>query len=302
MPRKNIKKIRVGTDCSGIEAPIVALKNMGVNFTHIFSSEINKYCIKSIKANFEPDIIYENMSERNSSELSDIDLYICGFPCQPFSYAGKRKGMNDDRGNIFWNCLDVIKSKKPKYFILENVPGLLTHDNRKTWETIWSSLNDELKNYYIDYKILNSKDFGIPQNRQRLFIIGSQEKEINWPKPVKMNNLSDYVDWEDKTSRPIPNYAKEQIKNCNQDAYFIDLGFRNCMYTNGHLYTGTINANCHKLWCLPLQRYANVKELLRLQGFPEDFKIDVSKSQLKKQIGNSITVNVMEAIFTQLFT
>lgn len=291
--------LRVATDCSGIEAPIIALQKLGIPFTHIFSSEIDKYAIQSIEANFEPGVMYGDITTRDNSTLPDIDLYICGFPCQPFSHAGQRKGMDDHRGNIFWSCLDVIQTKKPTYFILENVPGLLTHNKGKTWEIIWKSLC-ELEDYHIDYKILNSKDYGIPQNRQRLFLIGSQEKEIVWPEPVKMDDLSNYVDWEDTNSRPIPNYAKEQIENCNQDAYFIDLGFRHCMYTNGHLYTGTVNANCHKLWCLPLQRYANVNEILKLQGFPIDFVRKVSNSQLKKQLGNSMTVNVMEAVLKSL--
>lgn len=291
--------LRVATDCSGIEAPIVALKNLGISFTHIFASDINKYVIQSIKANFEPENIYEDITTRDNSSLPDIDLYICGFPCQPFSHAGQRKGMDDDRGNIFWSCLDVIKTKNPTYFILENVPGLLTHDKGKTWEIIWNSLC-ELEYYHMDYKVLNSRDYGIPQNRQRLYILGSQEREIVWPEPVEMDDLSDYVDWDDTNSRDIPNYAKNQIENCNQDAYFIDLGFRNCMYTNGHLYTGTINANCHKLWCLPMQRYANINELLKLQGFPSDFVRKVSDSQLKKQIGNSMTVNAIESILASL--
>ena len=306
MPLRKVllRKIRIATDCSGIEAPLVSLKNLAIPFTHIFSSEIDKYAIQSINANFEPGVIYDDMTTRDNSELPDIDLYIAGFPCQPFSHAGQRKGMKDDRGNIFWSCLDVIKAKRPKYFILENVPGLLTHDKGKTWQTIWDSLTD-LDEYSVDYKVLNSKHYGIPQNRQRLFLIGIKSKDdIDWtkiwPKHRKMDDLKNYVDWSDTNSRPIPKYAEKQIENCNQDAYFIDLGFRNCMYTNGHLYTGTINANCHKLWCLPLQRYANVKELLKLQGFPEDFNIVVSKTQIKRQLGNSMTVNVMEAILENL--
>lgn len=291
--------LKIGTDCSGIESPIQALKNIGVQFEHVFSSEIDKYAIQSIKANFEPKYLYGDITERDSSDLPDIDLYVCGFPCQPFSHAGKRKGMEDKRGNIFWTCLDVIKTKKPKYFILENVPGLMTHNGGNTWNTIWSSLC-ELDEYNIDHKILNSKNHGIPQNRQRLYIVGSMKGEIIWPEPVEMDDLKNYIDWSDTNSREIPNYAKIQLRDCNQDAYFIDLGFRNCMYTNGHLYTGTVNANCHKLWCLPMQRYANISELLMLQGFPTDFKIVVSNSQMKRQLGNSMTVCVIEAILKLL--
>ena len=117
----NSNILRVGTDCSGIEAPIQALKNLDINFKHIFSSETDKYCIESIKANYNPEIIYNDMTNRELKNLPDIDLYVCGFPCQAFSSAGKRKGFKDKRGNIFFECLDVIEYIQPKIFILENV-------------------------------------------------------------------------------------------------------------------------------------------------------------------------------------
>jgi DNA (cytosine-5)-methyltransferase 1 len=129
--------LRVGTDCSGIEAPIHALEQLGIPHRHIWSSDIDKYCIKSIKANYCPERIYGDpdgsysdgdIRNRDNNTLPDIDLYVCGFPCQPFSMAGQRKGLQDRRGNVFWSCIDVIKKKKPKYFILENVKGLLWHD------------------------------------------------------------------------------------------------------------------------------------------------------------------------------
>ena len=122
-------KLRVGTDCSGIEAPIQALRQLKIPFKHIFSSDIDKYCIQSIKANYDPEIIFGDkdgpypngdITTRNIDDVPDIDLYVCGFPCQPFSQAGQRKGFEDKRGNVFWSCLEVIERKQPKYFILEN--------------------------------------------------------------------------------------------------------------------------------------------------------------------------------------
>ena len=133
-------KIRVGTDCSGIEAPIQALRNINIPFKHVFASDIDKYCIESIKGNYKPERLYGDkkniypdgdIRNRDNSSLPDIDLYISGFPCQPFSIAGSRKGFNDKRGNVFWSCLDVIKTKEPTYFVLENVKGLLWHNKEK---------------------------------------------------------------------------------------------------------------------------------------------------------------------------
>ena len=122
--------LRIGTDCSGIEAPIQALRQLGIPHRHVWSSDIDKFCIQSIKSNYDPERLYGDpngpypdgdITKRDHSTLPDIDLYVCGFPCQPFSIAGDRKGFEDKRGNVFWSCLDVIKVKQPKYFILENV-------------------------------------------------------------------------------------------------------------------------------------------------------------------------------------
>ena len=179
--------LRVGTDCSGIEAPIMALKQLKIPFRHEFSSEIDKHCIASIKANYKPKKIFGDMKKRKIKDIPDIDLYICGFPCQPFSMAGERKGTEDSRGTIFYECLKVIKNKKPNYFVLENVRGLITIDGGKTFESIIQSL-ENLKIYNVEWKVLNTKDYGIPQNRERVFIVGikkSLKKKFEWPKKKK---------------------------------------------------------------------------------------------------------------------
>ena len=148
------KRIRIGTDCSGIEAPIQALRQMKIPFRHVFSSEIDKFCIQSIKANYSPEILFGDpegpypegdIRKRDIEDVPDIDLYVCGFPCQPFSVAGKGKGIRDKRGNIFWSCLEVIEKKQPKYFILENVKGLQQHKKGTTWKILWKEIS-KLKN------------------------------------------------------------------------------------------------------------------------------------------------------------
>ena len=174
--------LRVGTDCSVIEAPIQALIQLEIPFKHVFSSEIDKYCIQSIKANYNPEILFGDkegpfpegdITKRNIEDVPDIDLYICGFPCQPFSTSGKRKGLEDKRGNVFWSCLEVIKARKPKYFIFENVRGILSHDKGNTWKVILKELNNlNIYGYTISWETLNTKDFGIPHNRPRVYIVG----------------------------------------------------------------------------------------------------------------------------------
>jgi DNA (cytosine-5)-methyltransferase 1 len=313
--KHNSQILRIGTDCSGIEAPIQALQQLGIQHQHVFSSDIDKYCIQSIKANYHPERIYGDpegpypdgdIRNRNHSELPDIDLYVCGFPCQPFSLAGKKLGLQDKRGNVFFSCIDVIRTKQPKYFILENVKGILGNNklNKKdkyghTWQVVWSEI-EKLKElgYYVDWKLMNTRDYGIPQNRERVFIVGTKTKEYTFNLfKIKNKKLRYYIDNNDNYYHPIPNCVlnSKMLSTIPNNSIFIDFGFKKCKFLFSNLYSPTINANT-RLWCVPKHRYANIKELLMLQGFDIHFKNVISKSQLKKQIGNSMSVNVVKTI------
>ena len=167
--------INIGTDCSGIEAPIQALNNLmkkyDISYTHKFSSEIDPYAIKCIKSNYEPDILYGDIQTRDLTTLPDIDVYVAGFSCQPYSIANKFKSPIDPRLNIYENCVDVIFHKKPACFILENVITLITLNNGSYFQDILTRLKyDDI--YEIHWTKMNSKDYGIPQSRKRLYIIG----------------------------------------------------------------------------------------------------------------------------------
>jgi DNA (cytosine-5)-methyltransferase 1 len=303
--------LRVGTDCSGIEAPIQALIQLKIPFEHVFSSDIDKYCIQSIKANYKPKIIFGDkdglfpegdITKRDIKDVPDIDLYVCGFPCQPFSTAGKRKGFKDKRGNVFWSCLEVIELKQPKYFILENVKGLLWNDNKKTWKVIWEDLQKlEKYGYKVQWKVLNTRDNGIPQNRERVFIVGTKGS-FEWPKQKKMKSLKKFIDIIDNNSIEIPNYGKILLDIVPKNAVFISFGFRFFKHPYAHLYCPCIaSSDAHKIWVKPISRYININELLMLQGFPKKFKRSVSNTQLKRQIGNSMSVNVIHSIFRNIF-
>ena len=298
--------LRVGTDCSGIEAPIQALTQLKIKFKHVFSSEIDKYCIETIKANYSPEIIFGDkdgpypegdITKRNIKDVPDIDLYICGFPCQPFSTAGERRGLDDKRGNVFFSCIKLIKHKKPSYFILENVKGILHNNNGKTWEIIEKELNNLRKiGYTIDWKVLNTRDYGIPQNRERLFIVGTIY-DFEWPSEIKMDKLENYVDWNDDIYQHTKINCSHIVK-ANKNI-FISVGFQCNTYPNAHLYSPCVTANS-KLWCVPLHRYANCKEYMLLQGFSLRTKQVVSSTQFIKQLGNSMSVNVLKKIFNNL--
>jgi DNA (cytosine-5)-methyltransferase 1 len=301
--------LKVGTDCSGIESPIQALINTGVDFHHVFSSDIDKFVIKSIKANYTPDIIFGDKSgpfpegditKRDINDVPDIDLYVCGFPCQSFSQAGDRKGFNDERGNVFFSCVDVIRNKKPSYFILENVKGLLSHDKKRTFTRIMQELNS-LEEYTVSWKVLNTRDYGIPQNRERVYIVGVKDSstEFIFPDHKELLNILDYVDTEDNSTFELKRKGN-YVDRLSDDAVFVDIGFLyHSSYPNADKFCPCIMARAN-MWCHNKKRYANTKEYLSLQGFPVDFIQAVSNTQMKKQAGNSMSVNVVEAILRQL--
>ena len=185
--------LKVGTFFSGVGSPEQALKDLNIPHEVEWAAEWDKYARTTYAANHECKVMYEDVTKIDYNTLSNIDLYIAGFPCQSFSLAGKRLGFDEVRGTLFFNCAELIKVKQPKYFILENVKGLLSHDKAKgskhpigkTFSTIinllGSNINgqdnsmfafDDCLGYNIHYKVLNAKDFGIPQNRERVFIIG----------------------------------------------------------------------------------------------------------------------------------
>ena len=197
--------IKVGTDFSGIGAPEQALTNLGIDFESVFACEIDKYARKSFLAiHKQPKTFYEDITKRDHSEVEQLDLYVAGFPCQAFSMAGQRKGFDDVRGTLFFNVADFIRINQPKCFVLENVKGLISHDDGKTFQTIISLLSDnggtvnkqmfipyflDGLGYHIYYKVMNTKHHGIPQNRERIFIVGFKDfRDFNFPKdePLKL--------------------------------------------------------------------------------------------------------------------
>jgi len=301
-----MKTLRIGTDCSGIEAPIQALKKMKIKYSHEWSCEIDKHAQASIKANYNPKILYDDITKRQVSKLPDIDIYVCGFPCQTFSMAGKRQGFEDTRGTVFFYCVKVIRKKRPNVFILENVKGLLSHDNGNSWKTVLSTLN-KLKDYNIYYKVLNTRHYGIPQNRERIFIIGikktsmRQGQVFEFPTKKKMKDVRSYIDTKDTSKDNLTQRLKEPVKKSK--GVFVDLGFicfNNYNNKRFQTYTPTILRQS-ALWCVPMKRKANVKEYLSLQGFPKSFKQVVSDRQLIMQVGNSMSVNVLVQLFKCVF-
>jgi DNA (cytosine-5)-methyltransferase 1 len=301
--------LTIATDCSGIEAPIEALKQMKIPFRHIWSCDNDRYVQQSIAANYSPEMFFDDITKRNNSKLPSPDIYVCGFPCQPFSALGTQLGTRDARGNIMFYCIDTIKKTLPKVFILENVRRFKSIQKGKPFNYLLQELNaikvrgKKVYNVYTD--VLNTKDYGIPQSRNRLFIIGIrrdvQKEEYKTPIIKKMKDLNKFI--LDKkvnkitTTKTLLNkirdidFQKEFIFCC--DNYSIsDKGICPTLTTSG----------CKYMYHTTYHRYLNMNECLSLQGFrPSKFKVAIPVTQIFKQIGNSMSVNVLICLFKEIF-
>jgi DNA-cytosine methyltransferase len=182
--------MKIGTFFSGIGSPEQALINLGIDHDIEFACEIDKYARETYLKNFTPNNMYKDITTLDMKTLPPVDLLVFGFPCQAFSLAGRRGGFDDTRGTLFYDALRYLREHKPRYFIAENVKGLLSHDNSKTFRTIidciaktenyqFSMMPFDNLGYHIHYKVLNTRDFGVPQNRERIFIIGIRDDEDN---------------------------------------------------------------------------------------------------------------------------
>jgi len=295
--------LKIGTDCSGIEAPIEALKNIcnkyDLSYEHEFSSEISEYATEYIKNNHNPKILFNDMTKRKPEEIPYVDIYVSGFPCQPFSRANKYKTSVDPRLNLFEDCLKVIQTVTPQFFILENVKTLCTLNNGSYFNEIIKRLNN-IGKYSLYHKVINSKELGIPQSRDRLYIIGVlnkyKKKEFNFPNAKPLQNINNFIDKSNKSKNEIKESNKELFKNIPKESVFIDTGFRGAKFPNSDKWCPCITAQPN-MWCVPMKRKASVKEYMWLQGFnPDDKKITLSDHRMKILIGNSMTVNVIEEL------
>lgn len=300
-----MKKLSIGTDCSGIEAPIQALKKLKIPFEHKFCSDIDKHVIESIKANYSPNIIYNDITKRDHSGLPDIDMYISGFPCQPYSSIGLQKGTSDSRSNVMLEVIKVIKIKKPKVFVLENVKNFKTIEDGKIFKFLINSL-EKSGDYKVFVDILNTKEYGIPQNRNRLFIIGilkeSLIEDYKTPKKINMKKLDEFLT--DKSIYSVSSItSKNLLRNLKNINYLKNVIITNFNFKSfiGDGITPTLTTRCGSFFHTTYNRYLLPEECLALQGFPKSFKKVVSNTQLYRQAGNSMSINVLEALLKEIF-
>lgn len=279
-------------------------------------SEIDKYAIATYQQHFGGHTNYGDATKINAGELPDFDLLVGGFPCQAFSVAGKRKGFNDTRGTLFFDIARILSEKRPRHLVLENVKGLLSHDSGKTFQTIIGVLTD--LGYFVEWQVLNSKDFGVPQNRERVFIVGHLGGE-----PRRKVFPIFGTDGEDIIQLNQPKHSNDRIYsdggvsptlNTMQGGRrqpFVMKKIDRSTQTYEIKDTETAGTLTSTMWKginalgrtgvkeLPRIRRLTPVECERLQGFPDNWTVG-SDTQRYKQCGNAVTVNVVEAVIANL--
>jgi DNA (cytosine-5)-methyltransferase 1 len=264
---------------AGIGGFHIAMNNLGG--TCVFSSEKDKYARKTYEENFkskEPELFKKyfagDITQVNPEHIPDFDILCAGFPCQPFSNAGKQNGFQDSRGTLFFNIAQIIKTKQPKAFFLENVRNLLKHDGGKTFEVIQNILTQEL-GYSLYYKIIKATDFNCPQHRPRIYLVGFKDTNIdfNFPNSIPLTNTMSHI-----FSAP-----------CSREIGFtIRVGGKGSPINDKHNWDGYM-VNGQEVRLTP-------DHAKKMQGFPDTYIFPVSNTQAMKQIGNAVAVPVIEAI------
>lgn len=310
----------------------------------VFSSEIDVHAQKTYFSNYG-EYPSGDITQISAKDIPDHDILLAGFPCQAFSQAGLKKGFYDTRGTMFFEIQRILTEKRPKMFLLENVKRLKTDKKGQTFQTIYDILtgqyqgdlaldndipmSDEARrafsqklNYWVDFKILRAVDFGVPQNRERIFIIGFNKdyfdkvpdlgKLFSFPEPIKTpTRVGDILEdiGEDNTYTISDNlwqgHQKRKAEHINKGN-----GFGYSLFTADSPYTNTISARYYKDGSEALidqshlgknPRMLTPRECARLQGFPENYRVDaVSKAQAYKQFGNSVCVKVIDAVAKQM--
>lgn len=267
----------------------------------VFSSDIDKYAQDSYEANFG-ERPFGDITQINEKEIPDHDILFGGFPCQPFSIIGQMKGLNDTRGTLFFDIVRIIKEKEPKAFVLENVKQLVGHDGGNTLKVIIQSLKD--LGYHIQYSVLNALDYGLPQKRERIVIIGHREPILfTFPNPEKpYKPLIEVLEKEVDQKYFASEYIRGKRNNKHKSSYYPSIWHENksgniCSYP----YSCALRSGAsHNYLLVNGERRLTPREMFRLQGFPDWYKIIVSDAQAKKQAGNAVPVNMIKAVVEKL--
>jgi DNA (cytosine-5)-methyltransferase 1 len=288
-------------------------------FKTIYSNDFDKWCKASYDGYFGPGAMdLRDITTVNPEEIPYADVITGGFPCQPFSKIGKLHGFADARGTLFFDVLRILEAKRPKAFVLENVKNLIRHDGGNTFKVIIDKLENVL-GYTVYHQVLNTKDYGLPQDRKRIYIVGFRDKiEFSFPEPIKLEK-----------------YVKDVLEDgIVDDSYFLSQKYMDGLEKHkqrhadrGHgfgykvlnpegistaLVVGNMGRERNLIQDIPrplgtlarsggpvnsrgVRKYT-IREGARLQGFPDDYMLDIPITQAYKQIGNAVSVPVAQAV------
>jgi len=304
--------------CSGIGGGRLGLENLGMQCVGF--SEIDKKAEKTYRKFFDDDEKnYGDLTKINTDDLPDFDLMIAGFPCQTFSVIGQRKGMKDDRGQIIFHLIDIMKAKNLKYFILENVKGLLNHGTGESMKIILNALDEA--GYKVFWKLTSSLYHGVPQMRERIYFVGirkdlvKNENSFEFPQTVKKPDLKDYlIDTDElefnEKKRAYETFLKYLENKYNKGKFSIeellkeDFLVIDTRQSDLRLYRGkvpTLRTGRHGILYVRDGKFRRLSgyESLLLQGFPKNLsekpKGKIADVYLLSQAGNAMTVNAVEA-------
>lgn len=295
----------------------------------VFSSEFDKHAQQTYKTN-HGEVPFGDITQVPANEIPDHDILLAGFPCQPFSHAGLKLGIEDTRGTLFHNIANILDTKRPRFALLENVKGLVSHDKGYTLKVILNTLTDigyscNIPKEVIKHgstkeiqklakeMVLKSVDYGVPQNRQRIYIVLWLDGEVDkfdYPKPLKQEvKVGDILEKAPEPKLTISDrlwagHQRRKIQNKINGK-----GFGYGLVSASSPYTNTISARYYKDGSEVLieqlgknPRKLSPREAARLQGFPDEFELNPSTVQSYKQFGNSVTVDVINAIAKQITT
>ncbi len=311
---------------AGIGGFRLALQNLGGKC--VFTSEWDSKAKETYRANFGEIPFGDITQEKTKSYIpNDFDILCAGFPCQAFSIAGKRAGFEDTRGTLFFEVAEIIKKKQPKAILLENVKGLRNHDKGRTLNTILNVLKNDLNYYVPNPQILNAKDFGLPQNRERIFIVGFHKdtgiNQFQYPVPLNYDVSFKSVKEEKVVSvkyylsnvylETLKKHKARHASKGNGFGYQIisDEGIANSVMCGGMGRERNLVYDNRLKDFTPVTnikgdvnrqgiRKMTPREWARLQGFPDEYIIPVSDASAYKQFGNSVALPVVEAVASQI--
>lgn len=284
----------------------------GIGGFHVAASNLNMRCVFASDINIEAQKTYEaNFGLRPFGDIQNIaaesipdhDLLFAGFPCQPFSIIGKKEGFSDPRGKLFFDLLKVIKSKMPRAIVLENVKQLATADKGHVIGTILADLR--ALNYSVDFRVLNALDFGLPHKRERTIIVAMLDgfEDFHWPDTRHQKTpLSEILEHSPPKKFFVSDRILQKRKAAHKPKITPSIWHENKSgNVSSHPFSCALRAGASYNYLLVNgERRLTPRETLRLQGFPDSYKIVCSDSQVKKQTGNAVPVPMVQAVIKEV--